>query len=93
MSEEEKRFRLEFFWHRAYLRAHGGAIILKKFSDPKVTIDEKYKLAEKVYLANVKSDKEVNAQPGETRVIIIKDTNGNQNQNGELPRPVSVFRV
>lgn len=33
LNDQEKQMRLEFLWHRAYLRAHGGAIILKKFTE------------------------------------------------------------
>jgi hypothetical protein len=33
LTDEEKRLRCEILWHSAYMRAHGGAIILKKFSE------------------------------------------------------------
>lgn len=33
LDAEQRRNRCEFLWHSAYLRAHGGGIILRKFSE------------------------------------------------------------
>lgn len=75
------------------IRCISQGLILKKFQDPKVTIDEKYKLAEKIYLVNCKTDKDSEGLQKETKVIIIRDSNGNQDQSGSVSRPVSVLRV
>lgn len=70
-------------------------LIIKKFDDPSVTIDEKYRLAEKIYIARQRPDKEAgNSSAGETKVVIIKEgAHGNQNTEGTVPRPFSVVRV
>lgn len=33
LDGDDKAMRCEFLWHTAYLRAHGGAIILRKFTE------------------------------------------------------------
>ena len=73
-------------------------LILKKFQDADVTLDEKYRLAEKIYLVRAKPGKEDgNAPIGETKVIIIRDSNGstqaNKSESGSIPRPLSILRV
>ena len=40
------------------IRCISQGFILKKFKDPKVTIEKKYELAEKIFLANIKTDKD-----------------------------------
>ena len=33
LTKEEKKQRCQFLWHRAYVKARGGAIILEKFGE------------------------------------------------------------
>jgi len=40
------------------IRVLSQAFVLRKFSDPNVTLAKKYELAEKIFLANIKTDKE-----------------------------------
>ena len=40
------------------IRCISQGFVLKKFKDPKVTIEKKYELAEKIYLANMKLQNE-----------------------------------
>lgn len=37
------------------IRCIAQGFLLRKFSDPKVTLEEKYKLSERIYLGNIKS--------------------------------------
>ena len=40
------------------IRVLSQAFVLRKFSDPTVTLAKKYELAEKIFLANIKTDKD-----------------------------------
>lgn len=55
------------------IRGISQGLILKRFYDPKVTTEEKYKLAEKIVLATIKSDKE-NSPGGQsdTSIYIVR---------------------
>ena len=77
------------------IRGISQGLILKMFRDPKITIEEKYKVAERILLSTIKSDKEAGVPPagGETKVVIIRESNGNKGTEGDVPRPVSVIRV
>lgn len=55
------------------IRCISQGFVLKKFRDPKVTIEKKYELAEKIYLANIKTDKENGIGVADTKIIIIRD--------------------
>lgn len=55
------------------IRCISQGFVLKKFSDPKVSIEKKYELAEKIFLANIKSEKDIGERIGETKIIIIRD--------------------
>ena len=55
------------------IRCISQGFVLKKFRDPKVTIEKKYELAEKIYLANIKTDKENGIAVADTKIIIIRD--------------------
>lgn len=46
-------------------------------------------LATKMAPSNVEGER----VGGDTKVIIIKDSNGNQNQDGTISRPISLLRV
>lgn len=43
------------------IRCIAQGFVLRKFKDPKVTLEEKQKLAEKIYLANIKTMAKDNA--------------------------------
>jgi len=55
------------------IRVLSQAFVLRKFSDPKVTIEKKYEMAEKIFLANIKTDKESGVAIADTKIIIIRD--------------------
>lgn len=55
------------------IRCISQGFVLKKFRDPKVTIEKKYELAEKIFLANIKINNENADKVGETKIIIIRD--------------------
>src|ERR1039458_7602446 len=55
------------------IRTISQGFVLKKFRDPKVTIEKKYELAEKIFLANIKIQNEQGDKVGETKIIIIRD--------------------
>jgi len=68
--------------------------ILKKFMDPKVSSEEKCKLAEKIYLTRFKErpDKEAGTSPagGQVKVIIVRDGHEQRHDSpgGSLSRPL-----
>lgn len=55
------------------IRCISQGFVLKKFRDPKVAIEKKYELAEKIFLANIKVNNEQGEKIGETKIIIIRD--------------------
>lgn len=55
------------------IRCISQGFVLKKFRDPKVPIEKKYELAEKIYLANIKTDKENGIAVADTKIIVIRD--------------------
>jgi len=55
------------------IRCIAQGFVLKKFRDPEVTLAKKYELAEKIFLANIKVEKENGEKAGETKIIIIRD--------------------
>lgn len=56
------------------IRCISQGFVLKKFRDPKIPIEKKYELAEKIYLANIKSEKENGAVVADTKIIVIRDS-------------------
>lgn len=56
------------------IRTISQGFVLKKFRDPKVTIEKKYELAEKIFLANIKIQSDQGDKVGETKIIIIRDS-------------------
>lgn len=55
------------------IRVLSQAFVLRKFSDPNVTLSKKYELAEKIFLANIKTEKENGAAVADTKIIVIRD--------------------
>ena len=55
------------------IRVLSQAFVLRKFSDPNITLAKKYELAEKIFLANIKTDKENGIAVADTKIIIIRD--------------------